>query len=133
MTEGRYRAEGMQAEFQPGSRGRVLRNLLGITRVGRARARLRTAGELLQPRAGADFARFRTESLTVPAGLSRKGWKMPSTADELAALTRRRAARRRGSRSQGLLSSKEPFMNRLETTTSTIAHMATDGAMPPQE
>ena len=34
MTDGRYRAEGPQAEFEPGSRGRVLRNLLGITRVG---------------------------------------------------------------------------------------------------
>lgn len=33
MTEGRYRAEGTQAEFEPGSRGRVLRNRLGITRV----------------------------------------------------------------------------------------------------
>jgi cell filamentation protein len=33
MTEGRYRAEGAQAEFEPGSRGRVLRNRLGITRV----------------------------------------------------------------------------------------------------
>lgn len=33
MTEGRYRAEGTQAEFEPGSRERVLRNRLGITRV----------------------------------------------------------------------------------------------------
>lgn len=33
MTEGRYRAEGPQADFEPGSRGRVLRNRLGITRV----------------------------------------------------------------------------------------------------
>ena len=33
MTPGRYRAEGPQAEFQPGSRGRVLRNRLGIERV----------------------------------------------------------------------------------------------------
>jgi cell filamentation protein len=30
----KYRAAGQQAEFEPGSRGRVLRNLLGITRVG---------------------------------------------------------------------------------------------------
>lgn len=29
----KYQATGPQAEFQPGSRGRVLRNLLGITRV----------------------------------------------------------------------------------------------------
>lgn len=29
----RYRAQGSEAEFEPGSRGRVLRNLLGITRV----------------------------------------------------------------------------------------------------
>lgn len=35
---------------------------------------------------------------------------MPSTADELAALTRNSSARRRGSRNQGLLSSKEVFM-----------------------
>ncbi|HRQ66272.1 MAG TPA: Fic family protein [Xanthomonadaceae bacterium] len=33
MTQGRYRAEGPQAEFEPGSRGRVLRNRLGIVRV----------------------------------------------------------------------------------------------------
>jgi hypothetical protein len=33
MTEGRYRAHGPQAEFEPGSGGRVLRNLLGIKRV----------------------------------------------------------------------------------------------------
>lgn len=33
MTEGRYRASGAQAEFEPGSRGRVLRNQLGISRV----------------------------------------------------------------------------------------------------
>lgn len=29
----RYGAQGSEAEFEPGSRGRVLRNLLGITRV----------------------------------------------------------------------------------------------------
>ena len=29
----RYDPAGIQAEFEPGSRGRVLRNLLGITRV----------------------------------------------------------------------------------------------------
>lgn len=33
MSEGRYRAVGPQAEFEPGSRSRVLRNRLGITRV----------------------------------------------------------------------------------------------------
>jgi len=33
MTPGRYNAEGPQAEFEPGSRGRVLRNRLGIRRV----------------------------------------------------------------------------------------------------
>ena len=32
-TTSKYRATGAQAEFEPGSRGRVLRNLLGITRV----------------------------------------------------------------------------------------------------
>lgn len=33
MTTSRYDASGMQAEFEPGSRNRVLRNLLGIVRV----------------------------------------------------------------------------------------------------
>jgi len=30
---GRYDADGPEAEFEPGSRGRVLRNRLGITSV----------------------------------------------------------------------------------------------------
>lgn len=33
MNQGRYRADGSQAESESGSRGRVLRNRLGITRV----------------------------------------------------------------------------------------------------
>jgi cell filamentation protein len=33
MASTRYAAGGMEVEFQPGSRGRVLRNFLGITRV----------------------------------------------------------------------------------------------------
>jgi len=33
LTQSRYRAEGPQAGFEPGSRGRVLGNLLGIRRV----------------------------------------------------------------------------------------------------
>jgi cell filamentation protein len=33
MSKGRYQACGPQAEFEPGSRGRVLRNKLGIRRV----------------------------------------------------------------------------------------------------
>jgi hypothetical protein len=33
MASKRYAAAGMESEFQPGSRGRVLRNLLGITRM----------------------------------------------------------------------------------------------------
>ncbi|MBI5618162.1 MAG: Fic family protein [Gammaproteobacteria bacterium] len=33
MTESRYHARGSQAEFEPGSRGRVLRNRLGLVRV----------------------------------------------------------------------------------------------------
>lgn len=33
MNRGRYRAEGPEAEFEPGSRGRVLRNKQGIVRV----------------------------------------------------------------------------------------------------
>ncbi len=44
MTEGRYHADGLQAEFEPGSRSRVLRNRLGITRV---RAMQRTESEAL--------------------------------------------------------------------------------------
>lgn len=33
MATNRYQATGVEAEFEPGSRGRVLRNLLGIVRV----------------------------------------------------------------------------------------------------
>lgn len=33
MASGKYSAAGAETEFQPGSRGRVLRNLLGIVRV----------------------------------------------------------------------------------------------------
>lgn len=33
MRGGRYEARGVQAEYQPGSRGRVLRNLLDIRSV----------------------------------------------------------------------------------------------------
>ncbi len=33
MVKSRYQATGIESEFEPGSRGRVLRNLLGITRV----------------------------------------------------------------------------------------------------
>ena len=33
MASTKYAAPGMESEFQPGSRGRVLRNFLGITRV----------------------------------------------------------------------------------------------------
>jgi cell filamentation protein len=33
MVTNRYQATGVEVEFEPGSRGRVLRNLLGITRV----------------------------------------------------------------------------------------------------
>jgi cell filamentation protein len=33
MASTKYAAGGMESEFQPGSRGKVLRNLLGITRV----------------------------------------------------------------------------------------------------
>ena len=34
VTARKYKATGQQAEYEPGSRGRVLRNLLGIIRVG---------------------------------------------------------------------------------------------------
>jgi cell filamentation protein len=33
MVTNRYQATGVEVEFEPGSRGRVLRNRLGITRV----------------------------------------------------------------------------------------------------
>lgn len=33
LGEGRYKAQGVEAEFEPGSRGRVLRNLAGIRSV----------------------------------------------------------------------------------------------------
>jgi cell filamentation protein len=33
VIPGRYEASGREAEFEPGSRGRVLRNRLGIVRV----------------------------------------------------------------------------------------------------
>ncbi len=33
MASGKYSAAGAETEFEPGSRGRVLRNLLGIVRV----------------------------------------------------------------------------------------------------
>ena len=33
MTTRKYEASGVQAEFEPGSRNRVLRNLIGIVRV----------------------------------------------------------------------------------------------------
>ena len=33
MTTRKYEAHGVQAEFEPASRNRVLRNLLGIVRV----------------------------------------------------------------------------------------------------
>jgi cell filamentation protein len=34
MTSKRQAVAGSEAEFQPGSRGRVLRNFLGVTRAG---------------------------------------------------------------------------------------------------
>jgi len=33
-SKARYEATGVQSETEPGSRGRVLRNLLGIKRIG---------------------------------------------------------------------------------------------------
>jgi cell filamentation protein len=44
MTTPRYKATGLEAEFEPGSRGRVLRNRLGITSV---RAMQRVESEAL--------------------------------------------------------------------------------------
>lgn len=42
MRDGRYKAEGLEAEFEPGSRGRVLRNRLGI-RSARTMAEIESA------------------------------------------------------------------------------------------
>jgi len=39
MRGGRYRAEGSEAEYEPGSRGRVLRNRLGVRSVREMAAR----------------------------------------------------------------------------------------------
>ena len=66
---------------------------------------------MLQPADGEDFARLRTGGVIVPALISLKGLKMPSTADELAALRRSRTARCSGSRNHGLLSNNEPFID----------------------
>jgi cell filamentation protein len=47
-VNGKYEAAGPEVEFQPGSRGRVLRNLLGITRVRDMNAAESQALELAQ-------------------------------------------------------------------------------------
>lgn len=44
----KYKAAGVEAEFEPGSRGRVLRNLLGITRVRDMQAAESEALEIAQ-------------------------------------------------------------------------------------
>lgn len=63
---GRYAAHGVETEFEPGSRGRVLRNLLGIRSVrGMARAEseaLLAAQEALVERYSAEH-RFRAADL----------------------------------------------------------------------
>lgn len=65
-TARKYRATGPEAEFEPGSRGRVLRNLLGITRVRDIREAESQALELAQEAAldrfGADH-RFTAEDI----------------------------------------------------------------------
>src|SRR5262245_47685729 len=48
MASRRYAATGMEAEYQPGSRGRVLRNLLGITRMREMEAAESQALEAVQ-------------------------------------------------------------------------------------
>ena len=48
MTASKYDAAGSESEFEPGSRGRVLRNLLGITRVSDINLAESQALELVQ-------------------------------------------------------------------------------------
>jgi hypothetical protein len=60
-----------------------------------------------------DFARLREGRLTVSASMFLKGLKMPSMADELAALRRMAASRRLGSRNHTLHSNNEPLITHL--------------------
>jgi hypothetical protein len=48
MASTKYAAAGMESEFQPGSRGRVLRNFLGITQVREMEAAESQALEVAQ-------------------------------------------------------------------------------------
>ncbi|MCI0517782.1 MAG: Fic family protein [Woeseiaceae bacterium] len=62
----KYEARGPEAEFEPGSRGRVLRNLLGITRVRDMNEAESQALELAQEAALDQFAqdhRFTTDDI----------------------------------------------------------------------
>jgi hypothetical protein len=54
-VNGKYQAAGPEGEFEPGSRGRVLRNLLGITRVRDMNAAESQALELAQVAALDDY------------------------------------------------------------------------------
>lgn len=66
MPGRKYQARGPQAEFQPGSRNRVLRNLLGITRVRDMNEAESQALELAQEAALDRFAadhRFTAEDI----------------------------------------------------------------------
>jgi cell filamentation protein, protein adenylyltransferase len=55
MASRKYAAAGMESEFQPGSRGRVLRNFLGITRVREMEAAESQALEVAQETALQQF------------------------------------------------------------------------------
>lgn len=120
MTEGRYSAHGIEAEFEPGSRKRVLRNRLGIVRVREMQQAESEAQIAVRKWAVSHFGpshRFSSADirelhgrLTVSASIFLKGLKMPSMADELAALSRMAASRCFGSRNHTLHSNNEPFI-----------------------
>lgn len=57
MPTPRYEAAGFEAEFEPGSRGRVLRNLLGIVRARDMAAAETEALDIAQERAGRQYRR----------------------------------------------------------------------------
>ena len=96
----RYTARGPEAEFQPGSRGRVLRNLLGLQRVRHVTLAESQALQLAQDaaadgnlrtdyRADLEASRFQwamkawsEEGFHAPAPPA-KGRRIPSTAEDV--------------------------------------------------
>ncbi|WP_295402238.1 hypothetical protein [uncultured Thiocystis sp.] len=120
MTEGRYSAHGVEAEFEPGSRKRVLRNRLGVVRV-REMQQVESEAQIAVRKwavshfgpshrsSSADFRELHGR-LSVSASMFLKSLKIPSMADELAALRRMAASRRFGSRNHTLHSNNESFI-----------------------